>query len=783
MALLFEELSNNIESIALEIVMLDSADIPAIGNLLNLLSDFEKACHADDQQILKVVAGALKKYLEKVALREEDDLNPLEEGVDCLQSICRALVNDQEWEGDLGGLFEKLGQDLPGEINLDSKQKEEFKQAGIVEDQDGSGNTESLAAGYNDNEMDQGHEEEPAENGKENASLSGSGGENIETGPMASDLDEDEIEIVEDFVAESEENLCRIEVSLMDLEQNPGDVDIINTIFRPFHTIKGVSGFLNLNRINKLAHSAENLLDKARSGEIRVEGATVDIILAAVDMLKKMVADVRDGLEQGGALDNGIDIFDLKKQIDDIISQADQSGDKPLGQILVDRTDLSRENLAEALNSQKEQPDKKIGQILLESGKVESKQVVAALREQKKIGKKHVDFNVKVDTKKLDDLVDMAGELVIVQSMLRENISELSISEKKLFQNLGHLKQIASGLQNTAMSMRMVPVKQTFQKMVRLVRDLARHSGKEVALVMTGEDTEIDRNVVEELYDPMVHMIRNALDHGVEFPDEREAAGKDKKGTVHLKAYHKSGNVVIEIEDDGKGLSKERILEKAREKNLISEDERLPEQEIFNLIFEAGFSTAKEVTDISGRGVGMDVVRKSIEKLRGRVEINSRPGRGSTFMINLPLTMAIIDGMVVMIGEERFIIPTLSIMKSFRPDKEQCATVQGKGEIILSQGRLIPLVRLDHAFGIRGRSINPWEGLVVTVQHEGDQMCLMLDELLGKEEVIIKSLGEGFKDVKGIAGGAIMGDGRVGLILDVPGVFEVARGEGPVIAH
>ncbi len=323
--------------------------------------------------------------------------------------------------------------------------------------------------------------------------------------------------------------------------------------------------------------------------------------------------------------------------------------------------------------------------------------------------------------------------------------------------------------------MRMVPIKQTFQKMVRLVRDLAKNAGKEVKLEMSGEDTEIDRNVVEELYDPMVHMIRNAVDHGIELPDERVAAGKDRKGSVYLRAYHQGGNIIVEIEDDGKGLNKDRIIEKAKSKNLITDETKLTEAEIFNMIFEAGFSTAEKVTDVSGRGVGMDVVRKGIEKLRGRVEINSRPGKGSTFVIALPLTLAIIEGMLVRVGPERYIIPALAILESFRPEESQYFTVQGKGEMIRSRGSVIPMTRLDRLFDVEGDSDQPWDGLVVAVEHEGKKMCLLLDELLGKEEVVIKSLGQSLKHVKGIAGGAIMGDGRVGLILDMAGIFDVAR--------
>jgi two-component system chemotaxis sensor kinase CheA len=291
---------------------------------------------------------------------------------------------------------------------------------------------------------------------------------------------------------------------------------------------------------------------------------------------------------------------------------------------------------------------------------------------------------------------------------------------------------------------------------------------------MEGEDTEIDRNVVDELYEPMVHMIRNSVDHGLETPEERIAAGKKAEGEIRLKAFHRGGKIVVEISDDGRGLNRSRILEKARCNGLISDDSKLADEEINSLIFHPGFSTAKEVSDISGRGVGMDVVKKAIEKLRGRVDIQTTPGKGSTFVISLPLTLAIIEGMLVRIGQERYVLPALSIIESFRPSREQYSTVEGKGEMILSRGRLIPLVRLSKIFEAHSQMEAPWEGLVVVVEYDGKYMCLLLDELLGKEEVVIKSMGEIMKDVPGIAGGAIMGDGRVGLILDMAGIWQMA---------
>ncbi|MBC8391900.1 MAG: chemotaxis protein CheA, partial [Deltaproteobacteria bacterium] len=375
------------------------------------------------------------------------------------------------------------------------------------------------------------------------------------------------------------------------------------------------------------------------------------------------------------------------------------------------------------------------------------------------------------------------GELAIAQSMLRQNKLVKTARSRGLDHIINQMNQITSALQKTAMSLRMVPIKNTFQKMLRLVRDLARNANKEVQLLISGEDTEIDRNMVEEIYEPMVHMIRNSIDHGLEPLEERKAVNKPGKGTIILRAYHKGGNIVIEIEDDGRGLNQEKILEKAIAKGLVREGEKLTESEINNLIFHPGFSTAETITDISGRGVGMDVVKsKVIERLRGRVEVQSVQGKGTTIRIRLPLTLAIIDGMIVGVRGERFIIPTLTVQESFKPNKDDYLTVQGKGEMIKVRDSLAPLICLDRLLASNGGKDQnspekpPWERLVVVVENQERRRCLLIDELMGKEEVVIKSLGETLKKVKGIAGGAIMGDGKVSLILDIAGLFDMTSG-------
>ncbi|WP_054698655.1 chemotaxis protein CheA [Desulfosarcina cetonica] len=586
------------------------------------------------------------------------------------------------------------------------------------------------------------------------------------------DMDEEDREIVSGFIVESLESLETVEVSLIDLEQDDSEKEGINAIFRAFHTIKGVSSFLGFMRINRLAHRSENLLDKIRSGEFIVDGDVIDVILDSVDLLKRLIQGVQTGMEGGGPLDIGLNIAPVVARIEAIQAAGDMA-DSPIGEILVDQGAISRQHLDDALTQQKAAPGKKLGRILVEAGATSPKQVAAAAG-AKKVSGQRMDLQVKVDTLKLDSLVDLTGELVIAQSMLRQHPYIVNSGDQHLLHTLGQLNQITSSLQTMTMSLRMVPIKSTFQKMLRLVRDLAKSSGKKVQLRMTGEDTEIDRNMVDELYEPMVHMIRNSVDHGLETPEDREAVNKSPMGTISLKAYHKGGNIVVEIDDDGRGLNRDRILQKARANGLIDDDSRLSDSEIYNLIFQPGFSTARAVTEISGRGVGMDVVKKAIERLRGRVDIQTTAGQGSTFYISLPLTLAIIEGMLVRVGQERYVIPALSIIESFRPTAEQYYTVENKGEMILSRGKLIPLVRLETLFDTRSDFRHPWEGLVVTVEYDGQRMGLLLDELLGKEEVVIKSMGVALKHVRGIAGGAILGDGRVGLILDMAGIWELA---------
>ncbi len=582
-------------------------------------------------------------------------------------------------------------------------------------------------------------------------------------------------ELLSGFISEAFEHLEAIEVNVLELEQNPDDLEIINNIFRPFHTIKGVSGFLNLKTINTLAHTTENLLDDVRNGIRPMSTEVIDIVLSVGDALRDMVQNVSDVIEQGpGALKK----FDISEYINTIKSLRDGGDVPPDVPVVPQPTDKQISTAAENTldPAAREQP----------APPAETKPAdVSGRKSAVSPGPKHKKRSraravIKVDVEKLDGLVNAVGELVIMQAMVRQNPLVIDIADPKLVKDFAQLSRITTELQKTAMSMRMVPIRQTFQKMTRLVRDLSKKTNKKVDLVMIGEETEIDRNMVDSIYDPLVHMMRNSVDHGIQTPDLRKKSGKSSTGTVKLAAYQKGGNIVIEIEDDGEGVATEKIRQKALERGLIQENDNLSDFEINNLIFLPGFSTADKITDVSGRGVGMDVVKKGVEKLRGTVELQSTPGKGSLFIMRLPLTLAIIDGIIVKVGSERYIIPTVAIQESLRPARENYNTVHGQGETLLIRDRLIPIIRLHELFNVEAKFTDPCEGIVVVVENEGRQRALLVDELLGKQEVVIKSLGGYLKDINGLAGGTILSDGLVGLILDLAGLFAVSDDVEPV---
>lgn len=630
-------------------------------------------------------------------------------------------------------------------------------------------------------------------------------GGDVQTAEEAPSLDFlEDTDLLSGFIDEAFEHLESIETNVLDLEQSPDDMDIVNNIFRPFHTIKGVSGFLNLKKINVLAHATENLLDDVRNGARSMDSDIIDIVLNVGDCLKSMVENVREVLEKGPEHYEDTDINEYIDRIKQI--QQGEGGESPAEEAIEASTPppAAESQVSEPAEETPPSPVAKEAQV---TAPVEPPSQVpeenqpstpvaeppppppaaepakppppppsppqpkTAVAEKPGSQKRRIGSSIKVDVEKLDALVNAVGELVIMQSLVRQNPLISGIADPKLTKDFSQLSRITSELQKTAMSMRMVPIRQTFDKMIRLVRDLSKKTGKKVDLVMEGAETEIDRNMVDSIYDPLVHMMRNSVDHGVSPPEQREKVGKPGTGTVHLRAYQKGGNIVIEIQDDGEGLNTEKVRKKAIERGLIQESASLSDFELNNMIFLPGFSTADKITDVSGRGVGMDVVKKAVDKLRGKVEVNSWPGKGSQFLIRLPLTLAIIDGIIVRVGPERYIIPTVAIQESMHPEKKNYNTIHGKGETLLIRGDLVPIVRLYDVFNVDATYTDPCDAIVVVVENEGRKRALMVDELLGKEEVVIKSLGGYMKDVKGVAGGTILGDGRVGLILDLSGLI------------
>jgi len=556
--------------------------------------------------------------------------------------------------------------------------------------------------------------------------------------PLASDP-----ELIGDFILESREHLTAIELQLLTLDQDPANSEAIHAIFRGFHTIKGMAGFLDLDAVRDLAHEVETVLDLARNEKLAITSAIIDRILESQDYLNVWMTEL-DAMLQTGKTPAAPEAGELLAAIRGLVTGP------PVSPVAPGLAALARE----------------VGLAPAEGG--ETSKPPAARPSGAR--------SIKVETAKLDYLVDMVGEMVISQSLVRHDPDFGTSLKPRLARNLSQLARITDDIQRTAMSMRMIPVGQLFQKTSRLVRDLSRKAGKQVELELSGEETELDRNIVEELADPLMHMVRNSVDHGIEKPDERVAAGKPPQARVLLKAGHQAGHIVIQISDDGRGLPREKILKKAREKKLIEAGAEPTESEIFALIFHPGFSTAEKITDVSGRGVGMDVVRKQVQKLRGRIDVSSKPGEGTTFLLKLPLTLAIIDGLVVGVGDQRYIVPIFAVREMLQPAEEAISTIHGRQEMALVRGSLLPVIRLHQRFHVQPRHQNPWESLLIVAESGTKLFCLMVDELIGKQEVVIKSLGEGMRNIAGVAGGAILGDGRVGLILDPEGLFGSSNG-------
>ena len=588
-----------------------------------------------------------------------------------------------------------------------------------------------------------------------------------------------ETDMLVDFIVEAREHMGSAEEALLGLENDKTNSDFINKLFRAFHTIKGVAGFLNLHDIKILTHETETMLDQVRDNSLQISEAVMEAVLASIDMTRTLLDLLEEQISSGGRLSSEYpDIHIVTQRIISIIGEENSAtvnrrSRKFIGEILVEKNVIDNGTLDEALLTQKEKKDgHKIGEILVDMGAATDRQIKDGLKEQKKTV--HIEDTVKIGVNKLDSLMDLMGELVISGAQVIQNRTIIDSDDQKLNKDLAELSRIIRDIQSISMSMRLVPIRPIFQKMVRLIRDIARKVGKEIDIELSGEATEIDKNLVELLADPLMHMVRNSVDHGIETAQQRVAKGKTRKGHVRLDAYHKSGNIVIELSDDGAGLNKERIIEKAVQNGIFAADDiySMPDNKIYHLIFEPGFSTAEQVTDVSGRGVGMDVVRKNIERMRGKIDIETHKDRGTTFYIKLPLTLAIIDGIVTRVGAVCYIIPTYSVIRFVCPRADMINMLPDGSSVINVDRRVYPFIALSKCFRVKGDTDDFEKMTACLVEHDEGIACFAVDELMGKTQVVIKSLGDSFRHVTGLAGAAIMGDGRTALIVDVNGIIE-----------
>ena len=626
------------------------------------------------------------------------------------------------------------------------------------------------------------------------------------------------------FFQEAGEHLGEMEAGLLQLESNR-DPEILNAIFRGAHSIKGASATFGFENVARFTHAMEGLLDRMRSGTVEPSPARIGLLLESLDILRRLLDAARAGNAPPPEAERGAESLLLAQRVGEFppdppvkVRAQDRAranwrvrfapspeilrqGMDPvlvlrdlgrLGEVEKVDADLSalpalaamepdQCYLAWRLELISEATEEKIRDVFafVEDGAtIEIRR--ASVPEPPAVPGRNLpgaeSGTIRVATGKVDKLIDLVGELIIAQSMASQILTVFQAGDlDRLQETFAEVERYTRELQERLMRVRMLAIGNAFSRFPRLIRDLSAATGKQVALRIEGEETELDKSVVERMADPLTHLVRNAIDHGIEPAAERVNAGKPPSGTIGLKARHQGGSVVLEVSDDGRGLDRDRILAKARAGGLAAVDEDPADEQVFSYIFEPGFSTAATVSDISGRGVGMDVVKKSVESLNGAIGIQSEPGRGVTFRIQLPLTLAILDGLLLRVGGQRFVLPLVSIIESIAPRKDQLRRVASGGEVIVLRGEPLPLVRLKRLFRIAADEEESAGRLAVIVENRGKRIALLVDELLGQQQVVIKSLETNFRKVDGVAGATILGDGRPALILDVAALAEMAK--------
>lgn len=627
-------------------------------------------------------------------------------------------------------------------------------------------------------------------------------------------------ELFEGFLVESDELLDNISQDLITIETYPDDIDLINKIFRGFHTIKGTSSFMGLENISGLTHEAEELLNKLRKSELVFTGDIGDVLLNVHDLIREMIEKIKTNddsttetadiiakiivLRDGQSNDKSNSAANVKNNnsVDTVMSSEFAQGDGDFteeelellqaafadvnSQLVSELSQNTKNEIPQSIKNDNQNNKQEVKQEVFQEIKQEVKQetIVApkpeikseikAVAQNPQAAQSSSNESLRIDVSRLETLMNLSGELVLGRNRLVQlsNTLDTEIADKDSYRNLleaaTQIDFVTSEIQTAVMKMRMVPVGKLFQKAQRIVRDLSKESGKTINLVIKGEETEIDKSIVEELNDPLVHMIRNSCDHGVEMPDVREASGKDRTGNIVLEAEHHGNHIIITISDDGAGMDVEKLKNKAVEKGLMTREhaDLMSDNEAFKIIFLPGFSTAAKVTGVSGRGVGMDVVRTNIEKLRGMIEIESNVGTGSTFFIKLPLTLAIIQGLLINVQNEIYAIPLSSVDEVVSIELDSVKTINNR-EVIKIRDNVYPIVRLNEKLKCENQTKDLVDKYVVIVGIGYDKVGLVVDNLLGQEEIVIKSLGEYLGNINGIAGATIRGDGKVIMILDI----------------
>ena len=599
-------------------------------------------------------------------------------------------------------------------------------------------------------------------------------------------------DIVKDFLVESYENLDRLDRELIGLEKNPHDRDALSSVFRTIHTIKGTCGFLGFNKLEKVAHVGENLLTRLRDGQLTLNQELTTALLGMVDAVRQMLGSIEASGAEGERDDTKLiaTLTRLQQQPEPpaksrsapVPDEAIEAATPPssMGDILMQHAGVTQAEIQRAAKTQHEGDPRRLGEILVEQGSVKPADIVDALHAQSSGAHAAAsDSTIRVDVALLDKVMNLVGELVLARNQVLQfanrakDTSFLAASQR--------LNLITTELQAGVMKTRMQPIGNIWGQFPRTVRDVALGCGKEVGIEMEGKETELDKTIIEAIKDPLTHLVRNSVDHGIELPEVRVKAGKDRVGRLILRAFHEGGQVNIEISDDGAGLNVERIRKKAVERALITAEQaaRMPERDIFNLIFLPGFSTAEKVTNVSGRGVGMDVVKTNVEKIGGTVEVQSSMGRGTTVRVKIPLTLAIIPALVVTCGGDRYAIPQVSLLELVRLKADQVSKgielVHG-APVYRLRGRLLPLVYLSRELKLTADagSTPKSDGAVNIVVVQAEKQCfgLVVDQINDAEEIVVKPLRKQLKTLKTFAGSSIMGDGRVALILDVLGLAQ-----------